>query len=74
MSHVNPLLSWCPYDRAAASGLKLPPVAAEPRRPPPAPPRPPHLGPLALRSPAGSHDSRAAWRSASAVAAAAAWW
>lgn len=32
-----------------------------------------HLGPLALRSPAGSHDSRAAWRSASAVAAAAAW-
>ena len=40
----------------------------------PAPPRPPHLSPLALRSPAGgSHRSGPAWRSASAVAAAAAW-
>lgn len=43
------------------------------KAPIPAPPRPPHLSPLALRSPAGSHHSGPAWRSASAVAAAAAW-
>lgn len=38
MSHVNPLLAWCPYrDCAAASGLKLP---RQPRS---------HGGPLPLR-------------------------
>lgn len=58
-------------DSTAASGPRPPPAAVQ-RRGPSRSPRPPHLSPLALCGRAGSHRSGPAWRSASAVAAAAA--